>query len=173
MSQLKTLFFLWMILHHHLNKPNYTQTPSRRQYNQYFWLWALNLMKMKMKFNFLTCCYSLYFLIFDKCFLVCFSQLQTAAEGSKRSCNGFPCMYTHLGAKAGKQAMMRTLLNIIHDCAHDPNCSPGVYLYSNHCLFVNVRMIVNLLLSVSSKVSQFNSIQFNCVLFNSVGFYSI
>ncbi|KAK7098837.1 hypothetical protein V1264_003062 [Littorina saxatilis] len=51
--------------------------------------------------------------------------LKTSVEESKRSCNGFPCMYTHLGAKAGRQAMMRSLMGIIHSCAHDPTCSPG------------------------------------------------
>ncbi|KAL8573116.1 hypothetical protein ACOMHN_027376 [Nucella lapillus] len=53
------------------------------------------------------------------------SQLQKAVEGSKRSCNGFPCMYTHLGAKAGKQARMMSLLSILNNCARDPSCSPG------------------------------------------------
>lgn len=61
-------------------------------------------------------------------YFVCFSRLQNAVEGSKRSCNGFPCMYTHLGAKAGRQAMMRSLMSIIHNCAHDPSCSPGEYM---------------------------------------------
>ncbi|XP_067655635.1 uncharacterized protein [Haliotis asinina] len=44
---------------------------------------------------------------------------------AKRSCDGFPCMYSHLGAKAGRQALMRTLMSIIDDCAVDPSCSPG------------------------------------------------
>ncbi|XP_041366272.1 uncharacterized protein LOC121381164 [Gigantopelta aegis] len=43
----------------------------------------------------------------------------------KRGCDGFPCMYSHLGAKAGRKAMMRTLMTIIDDCAHDVMCSPG------------------------------------------------
>ncbi|KAK6191464.1 hypothetical protein SNE40_003148 [Patella caerulea] len=43
----------------------------------------------------------------------------------KRGCSGFPCMYTHLGAKAGRQALMRSLMSIIDDCANDPSCSPG------------------------------------------------
>ncbi|XP_076472061.1 uncharacterized protein LOC143301567 [Babylonia areolata] len=53
------------------------------------------------------------------------SQLKKAVEGSKRSCNGFPCMYTHLGAKAGKQARMMSLMSILSNCARDPSCSPG------------------------------------------------
>ncbi|ESO97580.1 hypothetical protein LOTGIDRAFT_152669 [Lottia gigantea] len=43
----------------------------------------------------------------------------------KRGCSGFPCMYTHLGAKAGRQELMRTLMSLIDDCAGDIACSPG------------------------------------------------
>lgn len=53
------------------------------------------------------------------------AEYDKSLKDSKRSCNGFPCMYTHLGSKAGKASKYKSLIKIIHSCVHDPNCSPG------------------------------------------------
>ncbi|VDI71784.1 Hypothetical predicted protein [Mytilus galloprovincialis] len=44
---------------------------------------------------------------------------------SKRDCAGFPCMYTHLSAKAGRASLYRKLARLIDDCISDLNCNPG------------------------------------------------
>lgn len=44
---------------------------------------------------------------------------------SKRDCAGFPCMYTHLSAKAGRASLYRKLARLIDDCVANPSCNPG------------------------------------------------
>ncbi|PVD33431.1 hypothetical protein C0Q70_04687 [Pomacea canaliculata] len=44
---------------------------------------------------------------------------------SKRTCHGFPCMYSHLAEYAARRASMQTFLNMIRECANNPHCSPG------------------------------------------------
>ena len=60
----------------------------------------------------------------------CCRVLKEETEKSKRGCNGFPCMYTHLGAKAGRNRMLKSMYMLLHKCAMDPSCSPG------QCIFV-------------------------------------
>ena len=48
----------------------------------------------------------------------------------KRVCNGFPCMYSHLGTKAGRASLYRTLASFIDDCLNDASCDPGKCLYN-------------------------------------------
>lgn len=48
---------------------------------------------------------------------------------SKRDCAGFPCMYTHLSAKAGRASLYRKLARLIDDCISDLNCNPGWYIF--------------------------------------------
>lgn len=55
--------------------------------------------------------------------------LDTRSEGDpvlqKRTCNTFPCMYSHLGTKAGRASLYRTLAGFIDDCLNDASCDPG------------------------------------------------
>lgn len=39
-------------------------------------------------------------------------------------CSAFPCMYTHMAAKAGRASLYRTLAKYIDECVMDPNCVP-------------------------------------------------
>ncbi|KAL4225769.1 hypothetical protein ACF0H5_016458 [Mactra antiquata] len=43
----------------------------------------------------------------------------------RRTCDGFPCMYSHLGTKAGRASLYKTLASFIDDCFTDPACDPG------------------------------------------------
>lgn len=47
-----------------------------------------------------------------------------AGDVQRRGCSGFPCMYSHLGTKAGKASLYKTLASFIDDCFSDPLCDP-------------------------------------------------
>ena len=52
---------------------------------------------------------------------------ERAREIPKRICDGFPCMYSHLGTKAGRASLYKTLAGFIDDCLNDASCDPGRY----------------------------------------------
>ncbi|KAH3870770.1 uncharacterized protein LOC127868337 [Dreissena polymorpha] len=53
------------------------------------------------------------------------SLIVNAFKSYKRACNGFPCMYSHLGTKAGRASLYKILASFIDDCFSDPACNPG------------------------------------------------
>ncbi len=41
---------------------------------------------------------------------------------SKRGCNGFPCMFTHMGGSAGNASLRKAKLSMLRECVSDPDC---------------------------------------------------
>ncbi|XP_076450322.1 uncharacterized protein LOC143286583 [Babylonia areolata] len=44
---------------------------------------------------------------------------------TRQGCGMFPCAYSHLAKMVGRISMLRSIMRIMSDCAHDEQCSPG------------------------------------------------
>ena len=55
----------------------------------------------------------------------------------KRGCNGFPCMFTHIGGNVGNASIKKAKLMLLRECVADPSCSSIGKRFIKRSYFLN------------------------------------